>query len=125
MFLSSLDAYIVIPVIVVVVAQYAFALFCLMKLAYLDISRKNYVLWNLLILVVFFIGGAAFLIYYSKHPELKIEKTSEITDAAEHAGDPEATSDADPAESESADVSSGSEGEVAQDKDEPPRSDDE
>lgn len=67
-----MPGYAVAIIISIVVLQYAFALFCLLKLAYLDISRKSYILWNLFILIVFFIGGAAFLIYYFKHPELKI-----------------------------------------------------
>ena len=77
MFLNSVQAYIILPIIAVVVLQYAFALFCLMKLAYLDISRKNYILWNVFILLVFFIGGAVFLVYYYKHPEKLIPKTPE------------------------------------------------
>lgn len=59
-------------IIAVVLLQYAFAIFCLLKLAYLDLAKKNYILWNLFILIVFFIGGAVFLVYYFKHPELKI-----------------------------------------------------
>lgn len=72
MFLNAVQTYAVGIIIAVVVAQYAFAIFCLLKLAYLDIPKKQYVLWNLLILLVFFIGGAAFLIYYYK---VKDEKT--------------------------------------------------
>lgn len=51
--------------------QYAFALFCLFKLAYLDVSKKEYALWNLFILLVFFVGGIAFLIYYFKVKDVK------------------------------------------------------
>ena len=73
MFLSSLGlpTYAVVIIIAVVAVQYAFALFCLLKLAFLDITKKEYVLWNLLILLVFFIGGIAFLIYYFKVKDTK------------------------------------------------------
>ncbi|MDE7464082.1 MAG: hypothetical protein K2M48_03540, partial [Clostridiales bacterium] len=64
--MSALEPYAVVIIIVVVALQYAFALFCLLKLAYLDISKREYALWNLLILLVFFIGDIAFLIYYFK-----------------------------------------------------------
>ncbi len=74
MFLSALQHYIVAVIIAVIAAQYAFALFCLLKLAYMDVSKKQYVLWNLLILLVFFIGGGVFLWYYYKHPNLHIQK---------------------------------------------------
>lgn len=72
MLLNAVQPYAVGIIVAVVVVQYAFAIFCLLKLAYLDIPKKQYVLWNLLILLVFFIGGAAFLIYYYK---VKDEKT--------------------------------------------------
>ncbi|MDE7164892.1 MAG: hypothetical protein K2O04_05675 [Clostridiales bacterium] len=74
MFLSALQGYVVFIIIAVVMLQYAFAVFCLLKLAYLDIPKKRYILWNLFILIVFFIGGTAFLVYYSKHPDLRIPK---------------------------------------------------
>lgn len=74
MFLSALQGYVVFIIIAVVMLQYAFAVFCLLKLAYLDLSKQHYFLWNLFILIVFFIGGIVFLVYYSKHPELRIPK---------------------------------------------------
>lgn len=80
MFLSALQTYVTVIIVAVVVLQYAFALFCLLKLAYLDIDKKFYILWNLFILVVFFIGGAVFLVYYYKHPELRVPKEPAITD---------------------------------------------
>ena len=86
MFLSALQGYIVAIIVCIVVLQYAFALFCLLKLAYLDLAKKNYILWNLFILLIFFIGGAVFLVYYYKHPELRIP-----TDPAENAATTEAT----------------------------------
>lgn len=66
-----LPTYAVITIIAVVLVQYAFALFCLLKLAFLDISKKEYVLWNLFILLVFFIGDIAFLIYWFKVKDKK------------------------------------------------------
>ncbi|MBD5132483.1 MAG: hypothetical protein HDT28_07865 [Clostridiales bacterium] len=76
MFLS-LQTYIVGIIIGVVVLQYAFALFCLMKLAYFDLERYQYILWNLLILIVFFIGGISFLIYCAKHPEKRLKRATD------------------------------------------------
>ncbi|MDE7106949.1 MAG: hypothetical protein K2O39_01355 [Clostridiales bacterium] len=74
MFLSALQPYVVFIIIAAVLVQYAFAVFCLLKLAYMDFDKKRYILWNLLILIVFYIGCVVFLVYYSKHPELRISK---------------------------------------------------
>ena len=63
---SSLPSYAVAIIIVAVVVQYAYALFCLLKLAYIDIPKKQYVLWNLLILLGVFVGPTIFLVYYYK-----------------------------------------------------------
>ena len=65
MFLS-LEQPIVIALVTIIALQYTFATLCLMKLARLDLPRKKYVLWNLFILLVFFIGGIVFLVYYFK-----------------------------------------------------------
>lgn len=48
----------------IIVAQYGLALFCLTRLAYVQMSKKSYVIWNLFILLIFFIGDIVFLIYY-------------------------------------------------------------
>ncbi|MCI9404930.1 MAG: hypothetical protein HFJ21_02830 [Clostridia bacterium] len=77
MLLNGLQPHVVGILIAVVVLQYAFAIFCLMKLAYLDVTKKEYVLWNLLILLVFFIGGGAFLVYHHKVKEYRSIKPSE------------------------------------------------
>lgn len=87
MFLSAVQPYIVAIIISVVVVQYAFALFCLLKLAYLDIDKKYYILWNVFILIVFFIGGAAFLVYYYKHPQLKLSDTPTTEQPTEQTAD--------------------------------------
>ncbi len=65
MFLS-LEFPIVISIIAVIVVQYGFAVFCLVKLAYIDLPRKTYILWNVFILLAFFVGGIVFLIYYAR-----------------------------------------------------------
>ena len=75
MFLSAIQPYVVAIIIVLIVLQYAFALFCLLKLAYFDVSRRDYILWNLFILIGIFVGGITFLVYYYKHPEKLIPKT--------------------------------------------------
>ena len=77
MFLSALQTYVVAILISVIVLQYAFALFCLLKLAYFDVPKNHYILWNVCILVAFFIGGAVFLVYYYKHPEKRIQKLTD------------------------------------------------
>ena len=89
MFLSAIQSYVVAIIIVLIVLQYAFALFCLLKLAYFDVSRRDYILWNLFILIGVFVGGAVFLVYYFKHPELRIPKTptETIVDAPAEDGD--------------------------------------
>lgn len=64
--LCAIPPYVVAIIISVVAVQYALALFCLLKLAYLDIEKRTYVLWNIFILLVFFVGDITFLIYYYK-----------------------------------------------------------
>lgn len=71
MFLSALQPYVVGIIIAIVAVQYAIATFCLLKLAYLDISKREYVLWNLFILLVFFVGDAVFLAYYFRVKDTK------------------------------------------------------
>ncbi|MCM1367680.1 MAG: hypothetical protein NC184_02570 [Roseburia sp.] len=78
MFLS-LQKSIEITLIALVAVQYAIALFCLLKLAYFDVSKREYVLWNLLIMLVFFIGSGVFLVYYYMHPDKHIGKAPEKT----------------------------------------------
>lgn len=77
-------------IIAVILLQYIFAIFCLLKLAYMDVGKNRFIMWNMLILLLFFIGGAVFLVYYSKHPELRISKQSPTESSApteEQAGD--------------------------------------
>ncbi len=75
MFLSGIQHNIIAIVVPIVVLQYAFALFCLLKLAYFELSRRQYIIWNVIILFAFFIGGAVFLVYYYKHPDKRVPKT--------------------------------------------------
>ncbi len=70
--LSAIQPYVVGIIIGLTVVQYVFAIFCLLKLAYLDITKREYVLWNLFILLVIFIGGIVFLIYLKKGNVQKI-----------------------------------------------------
>lgn len=89
MFLSAIQPYIVAIIIAVIVVQYAFALFCLLKLAYLDIDKKYYILWNVFILLAFFIGGAVFLVYYYKRPELRLSNAAMGEQQIEQTSPPE------------------------------------
>lgn len=91
--LLSVQGYVIGIIIAVVAVQYAFALFCLLKLAYMDFDKKQYILWNLFILIVFFIGGAVFLVYYKKHPEKKISLNDITATNAETSDEQQETSD--------------------------------
>ncbi len=82
MFISALQSYAVAIIITLIIAQYGLAVFCLLKLAYFDIDKKNYIIWNLIILLAVFVGGIVFLVYYNKHPEKRLRKnTDAIADA--------------------------------------------
>ena len=99
MFLSAIQTYVIAIIVAVVALQYAFALFCLLKLAYFDIPKNKYILWNLLILIVFFIGGAVFLVYYYKHPDKRISKQpAQQSDPVENAEKDETTDSFDKAD---------------------------
>ncbi|MCH5165979.1 MAG: hypothetical protein J1G01_06225 [Clostridiales bacterium] len=105
MFLSAVQTYVIAIIVSIVVLQYAFALFCLLKLAYFDISRNEYILWNVFILIVFFIGGGVFLFYYFKHPEKRLAKSAGVaTDSSATDGTQDKT--AQDTEQPSADVES-------------------
>lgn len=56
--------------------QYGVAVFCLTRLAYCKLSVRAYVLWNLFILLVFFVGSIVFLVYYYTHRD-KLRLTRE------------------------------------------------
>lgn len=101
MFLSALQPYVVFILIAAVLIQYGFAVFCLLKLAFMDITKNKYILWNLLILFAFYVGGAVFLVYYYKHPELRIKKTPEQVDG-EQTEQTEQTEQAEPTKEQSA-----------------------
>lgn len=106
MFICALQTYAVVIIIAVIAVQYAFALFCLLKLAYLDITKKEYVLWNLFILIVFFIGGIAFLVYYSKVKDTKSIKPAATAPENTDGTETDARADAgDAVETENVDVS--------------------
>ncbi len=100
-------------VIAIVAVQYGTALFCLMKLAYLDISKKEYVLWNLFILLVFFIGDIVFLVYYSKVKDTKsimpLEEVQTSTTADSPTGEESADDEPPAASGENAESSENTE----------------
>ncbi len=54
-----------------VAAQYILAVVGLIALSRRDIPVKNYVIWNIVILLVFFAGSIAFLIYNKIRPRPK------------------------------------------------------
>ena len=48
-------------------AQYILAIFTLTRLALARLPIRCYVVWNIVILLVFFVGSAVFLVYYYAH----------------------------------------------------------
>lgn len=89
MMISAFQPWILGIVLPIVIVQYAFALFCLLKLAFFEADTKHYVLWNVFILIVFFIGGAVFLVYYYKHPEKHLSKDGEKTEKKDEQEQPD------------------------------------
>lgn len=85
MLFISIETYLLITLVAIVAVQYAFALLCLVKLAYMDIGKREYVLWNLLILLVFFIGGIIFLVYYYKKGKDRCIKPYEASEQQSNA----------------------------------------
>lgn len=83
MFISavSLGWQVVIPIIVCVIVQMPIAMFCLYKLARVDQPLSRYILWNIFIIVVFFIGDAVFLIYYYKSKNIKLIDMTPVANA--------------------------------------------
>lgn len=55
----------------IIVAQYIYATIGLVVLAKRETPTKNYVIWNIVILVVFFVGCTVFLIYNAAKPKPK------------------------------------------------------
>lgn len=54
-----------------VAAQYILAVVGLIALSRRDIPVKNYVIWNIVILLVFFAGSVVFLVYNKIRPKPK------------------------------------------------------
>lgn len=50
-------------VLPIVLAQYILATFALVRLARAQLSTGKYILWNIFIMLVFFIGSAVFFIW--------------------------------------------------------------
>lgn len=84
MFISavSLGWQVVIPIVVCVIVQMPIAMFCLYKLARVDQPLSRYILWNIFIIVVFFIGDAVFLIYYYKSKNVKLIDMTPVASAS-------------------------------------------
>ena len=59
--ISSVNPYFII--LPIVLAQYILATFALVRLARARLSTPRYVLWNVFIVVVFFVGSITFFIY--------------------------------------------------------------
>ncbi len=55
--------FIILPI---VFAQYIYATFALVCLARARLSALSYALWNVFIVLVFFVGSTAFLVYNAK-----------------------------------------------------------
>lgn len=69
-----------------IAAQYALAMIGLIALSRRDMSGAAYVVWNIVILLVFFAGSIAFLVYNRVRPRPKADDTSngEQTDGEEN-----------------------------------------
>lgn len=65
--------FIILPI---VLAQYIYATFALVRLARARLSALSYTLWNLFIVLVFFIGSTAFLIYDAKKKKISVRDKS-------------------------------------------------
>lgn len=63
LFCSFNALYVILPV---VFAQYVLATVTLVRLAQARLKTSAYVLWNIAIMLIFFLGSAAFLIYDSR-----------------------------------------------------------
>ncbi|WP_251617932.1 hypothetical protein [Pumilibacter muris] len=54
-----------------IAAQYILAVVGLIALSRRELAKKSYVIWNIVILLVFFAGSIAFLIYNKIRPRPK------------------------------------------------------
>lgn len=90
MLISSVNPWIIIAPLIAV--QYALALVSLVFLVRRAPSVKSFILWNILILFVFFAGSIAFFIYNRVRPAVKEsdgqkENVSDETAAKENSDD--------------------------------------
>ena len=60
-----------------VLGQYIYATFALVRLARAHLSTPKYVLWNLFILLAFYIGATVFLIYDAATKKRREEREAE------------------------------------------------
>lgn len=105
MFISTTVGWqIILPIVICVIVQVPLALFCLYRLARLNIPIWEYLLWNVLIIIVFFIGDAIFLVYYAKVKDKKavesetapgVKESEEATETEETKEGEKDTSEAD------------------------------
>lgn len=66
--------FIILPI---VFAQYIYATFALVCLARARLSALSYALWNVFIVLVFFVGSTAFLVYNAKRKKREADKSSD------------------------------------------------
>ena len=70
-----------------VVAQYVLAIFALTRLAMCRLPAKKYVVWNIAIVLAFFVGSIVFLCYYygkRRAQALAEEAAEEAAEQIEH-----------------------------------------
>lgn len=95
-----------------VVAQYVLAIFALTRLAMCRLPAKKYVVWNIAIVLAFFVGSIVFLCYYygKRRAQALAEEAAEEAarrDNAAAAGD---GADGDPPQNGGGEVHSASDG---------------
>lgn len=69
--------WVILPLFIV---QYALAIFSLTRLAFCNISLKQYIIWNLVCLLVFFVGSIVFLTYFYTHKAKLVSKQTHKQD---------------------------------------------
>ena len=75
--ISSKNPYFII--LPIVLTQYVLATFALVRLARARLSTSKYVVWNLFVLIVFFVGSITFLIYDAVRKKPDDEGQEKIT----------------------------------------------
>lgn len=95
-FLSAVNPiFIVLPI---VLAQYIYATFALVCLARARLSALSYALWNVFIVLIFFIGSTAFLIYNAQRKKKQSDTAKAVSEKPVGGGEtkaPETEADTD------------------------------